>query len=168
MSSSHVAGVAALVIAGGSATTPSQVRNALQETALDLGECGWDETYGWGLVDAFSALNWPLATTKTVNISIDLTPRFKTAGKNVFTRVEARVSVGEPGALIADATILGRWSSPAADADKGSTGLDGVATLTSDQTKSAMGTYTFMVESVIINGLVYQPIGETSDSISIM
>jgi serine protease len=167
MSSAHVARVAALVIARGSATTPSQVRQALQETALDLGEYGWDKTYGWGLVDAYSALNWPLAATKTVNVSIDLTPQFKEAGKNVFTWVEARVMVGEPGAPIANATVSGRWSSPTDDTGKGTTGKDGVAVLTSHQTKSAAGTYTFMVESVKINGIVYQPIGETIDSISI-
>ena len=59
MASPHVAGAAALVIAHGNATTPNEVRAALQETAENLGDdIGWDEEYGWGLVDAYAALQW--------------------------------------------------------------------------------------------------------------
>ncbi|GAJ09564.1 unnamed protein product, partial [marine sediment metagenome] len=31
---------------------------ALQNSARDLGQDGWDEEYGWGLVDAYAALNY--------------------------------------------------------------------------------------------------------------
>ena len=58
MAAPHVAGTAALVIANGNATTPNEIRAALETTAEDLGTTGWDATYGWGLVDAFAALNW--------------------------------------------------------------------------------------------------------------
>lgn len=58
MASPHVAGVAALLIANGITGTPAEVRSALQDTALDLGNSGWDSRYGWGLVDAYAALNW--------------------------------------------------------------------------------------------------------------
>ncbi len=54
----HVSGVAALLIAYGNAVTPDEVRAALQETAEDLGAPGPDDTYGYGLVDAFAALQW--------------------------------------------------------------------------------------------------------------
>jgi len=56
MSSPHVAGVAALVIAAG-VTGPENVRNVLQSTAEDHGAAGWDQEYGWGIVDAFVALD---------------------------------------------------------------------------------------------------------------
>jgi serine protease len=57
MASPHVAGVAALLIskAGGS-MTPTAVRAALQNTATDLGPAGWDQHYGYGLVNANAAL----------------------------------------------------------------------------------------------------------------
>jgi serine protease len=58
MATPHVSGVAALLIANGNATTPDQVRTALQETAEDLGEPGRDDTYGYGLVNAYAALGW--------------------------------------------------------------------------------------------------------------
>lgn len=56
MATPHVAGVAALVIAHGNATTPDAVRAALQLTADDLGAAGRDDQYGNGLVNAPAAL----------------------------------------------------------------------------------------------------------------
>ena len=57
-SSAQVAGIAALLIANGNATTPKEIESALEETAKDLGQPGFDEKYGWGLVDAYAALQW--------------------------------------------------------------------------------------------------------------
>lgn len=54
----HVSGVAALVISKGNATTPNDVRTALQSTADDLGVPGVDDTYGHGIVNAQAALGW--------------------------------------------------------------------------------------------------------------
>jgi serine protease len=56
MATPHVAGVAALLLSHGLAA--SDVRQALQETAVDLGASGWDATYGWGRIDAHAALLW--------------------------------------------------------------------------------------------------------------
>ena len=56
MAAPHVSGVAALVLSNGNASTPDQVKNVLQTTAEDLGAAGKDNTYGWGLIDAFAAL----------------------------------------------------------------------------------------------------------------
>ncbi|MEK7098429.1 MAG: S8 family peptidase, partial [Patescibacteria group bacterium] len=61
MATPHVVGVAALVIAHGNATTPADVRTALESTADDLGSVGRDNTYGYGLVDPVGALAWSAA-----------------------------------------------------------------------------------------------------------
>jgi len=65
MATPHVSGVAALLISHGNAdanedgnTSPDEIRAVLQETAEDLGAAGRDDTYGWGLVDAYKALQW--------------------------------------------------------------------------------------------------------------
>jgi len=58
MAAPHVSAVAALVISAGVATTPEEVRNVLQSTAEDKGPDGWDSEYGWGIVDAYAALQW--------------------------------------------------------------------------------------------------------------
>ena len=63
MACPHVSGVAALVIANGNAdtnddgtTSPDEVRYALESTAEDKGDTGWDSEYGHGIVDAYAAL----------------------------------------------------------------------------------------------------------------
>lgn len=58
MAAPHVSGVAALLIATGAASTPGEVREALQSTAKDLGVQGWDPDFGWGLLDAEAALEY--------------------------------------------------------------------------------------------------------------
>jgi len=58
MAAPHVSGVAALLIAERVAATPDEVREALQSTAEDKGASGWDSEYGYGIVDAYSALTY--------------------------------------------------------------------------------------------------------------
>ncbi|WP_394700694.1 S8 family serine peptidase [uncultured Trichococcus sp.] len=74
MASPHVAGVAALLMAADPSYTAEAVRNKMNETALDLGDAGKDKLYGYGLVDASSALgmgpiknNPPVAYDQTVD-----------------------------------------------------------------------------------------------------
>jgi len=57
MAAPHVSGVAALLISTG-VTGPDAIREALEDTAEDLGTPGRDVEYGWGLVDAYAALNY--------------------------------------------------------------------------------------------------------------
>jgi len=57
MAAPHVSGVAALLVSMG-VTGPDAVREALQNTAIDLGPAGWDQQYGWGLLDAYAALHY--------------------------------------------------------------------------------------------------------------
>jgi len=65
MASPHVAGVAALVLntpVGNSDTNnngkwdPDEVQSKLQISATDLGTTGFDNLYGWGLVNAWAAV----------------------------------------------------------------------------------------------------------------
>jgi len=58
MAAPHVAGVAALVWSSGHATTPQQVVEALLCTTHDLGTAGRDNYYGWGLLQADTAVNY--------------------------------------------------------------------------------------------------------------
>lgn len=63
MASPHVAGIAALLIANGNATTPNDVRTAIETTARDIG----GQDLGHGLVDAYAALQW--RTDPAVNLA---------------------------------------------------------------------------------------------------
>lgn len=65
MASPHVAGTAALLIASGGATTHEAIRLRLQETAVDLGTAGHDWKYGYGRVDAATAVGVPIEEPDT-------------------------------------------------------------------------------------------------------
>jgi hypothetical protein len=52
----QVAGVAALMLSMRPDLTEAQVRTTLQNTARDIGISGFDNTYGYGLVDAYAAV----------------------------------------------------------------------------------------------------------------
>ncbi|RLF38684.1 MAG: hypothetical protein DRN00_03590 [Thermoplasmata archaeon] len=54
----HVTGVAALLYSMG-IRDPRRVKERICETAIDLGPRGRDDTYGWGLVNAYRAVEAP-------------------------------------------------------------------------------------------------------------
>ncbi|GIW46307.1 MAG: hypothetical protein KatS3mg078_0184 [Deltaproteobacteria bacterium] len=55
-SAPHVAGVVALILDKNPTLQPSRVKEILGETALDLGQPGFDNVFGFGRVDAFEAV----------------------------------------------------------------------------------------------------------------
>ncbi|WP_406661795.1 S8 family serine peptidase [Methanolobus sp. ZRKC3] len=57
MATPHVSGVAALIIANG-VTGPENVRAAIENTAQDIYASGWDSDSGYGIVDAYAALDY--------------------------------------------------------------------------------------------------------------
>lgn len=63
MASPLVAGVAALMFAANPDLTPGEVATLIESTCADLGDTGWDERYGYGLVDARAAVSSVLAPT---------------------------------------------------------------------------------------------------------
>ena len=56
MATPHVAGVAALLAGLPQFDTPDKIRMGMESTTLDLGDPGWDQLYGFGLVQARNAL----------------------------------------------------------------------------------------------------------------
>jgi subtilisin family serine protease len=60
MATPHVSGVAALLWSANPNWTNVQIREAMNATALDLGEPGRDIAYGYGLVQAYDALQYLL------------------------------------------------------------------------------------------------------------
>ena len=57
LAAANVSGVAALLAGEAPASSPADIRGALYASALDLGSSGFDNAYGYGLVQAFYALS---------------------------------------------------------------------------------------------------------------
>jgi len=58
MAAPHVTGLTALLLSQGPSRTLTDIREILHNTSIDLGLIGWDEFYGYGRIEAFSALNY--------------------------------------------------------------------------------------------------------------
>jgi subtilisin family serine protease len=67
MATPHVAGVAALVWSNHPECSNTEIRNALNATAIDLGKPGRDHEYGNGLVQAAAASEYLDSTGCTGN-----------------------------------------------------------------------------------------------------
>lgn len=67
MATPHVTGTVALLLTTPIPATydsnsnykwdPPEVRNRLHDTAIDLGTPGWDQQYGYGLVNAYNTIS---------------------------------------------------------------------------------------------------------------
>jgi len=69
MAAPHVSGLAALLLSKG-VVDPDKIRLALQSTVRDLGPAGWDEQYGWGLIDAPAALQFTIPGDLTGDLEV--------------------------------------------------------------------------------------------------
>ncbi len=52
-----VTGTIALMMSIDSSLTPGQITDIITESADDLGDSGWDQEFGWGLLDAYEAVS---------------------------------------------------------------------------------------------------------------
>jgi subtilisin family serine protease len=70
MATPHVAGTAALVLAANPGLTGAQLRTRLQSTAVHLGGAGFDARYGYGLVNAYNAVNNVTGPTRATYVRV--------------------------------------------------------------------------------------------------
>ncbi|MHA1264431.1 MAG: S8 family peptidase [Candidatus Helarchaeota archaeon] len=60
MATPHVSGVIALMLQKNASMTPDQIRQKINETAIDLDDPGWDKRTGEGLINAAGCLDLPM------------------------------------------------------------------------------------------------------------
>lgn len=117
----QVAGVAALMLSVNAGLTENQVRTILQNTATDMGTAGFDNTFGFGRVNALAAMQQSLPPI-TGNDLMCSSANFTL--QNVPAGVVATWSVS-PTSL-----FTGSTSGSGATANLNSSGSSGQATLT--------------------------------------
>lgn len=66
MAAPHVSGTVALMLQANPTLTVDQAKLLLQQTAVDLGDAGMDNNYGWGRVNAFAAVSAALTGIGTL------------------------------------------------------------------------------------------------------
>jgi subtilisin family serine protease len=71
MATPHVSGAAALLLEADPTLTPTQVKQILMDTAIDLGETGMDNNYGAGRISAYAAVNATVDLPDPIDIRPD-------------------------------------------------------------------------------------------------
>jgi bacillopeptidase F len=99
MASPHVNGVVALMRQANPDLSVEQVKQIIYDTALDLGTPGEDNSYGWGLVDAFEAVQMALGTVNLTFSFPDGRPDFidPTGGTTIRVVVTGQANEPAPG-----------------------------------------------------------------------
>ena len=65
----HVSGAAALLMSKG-VEKPEKVKQAIEQSAIDIGPKGWDKEYGWGLLNVLAALKYKVAGDLTGDLTV--------------------------------------------------------------------------------------------------
>lgn len=105
-----------------------------------------------------------IPVSQAIDVTISVVTETRPAGKNVFVSGKATANVSSGGLPLSDALVSGRWSVATSDKDTATTGIDGTATVVSDSVKYKSGTtltFTFTIDSVIVNGITYTDIDGT-------
>ena len=139
------AGVGALILSKNPNLTPAQVKTILENSATDKGAAGFDTTYGYGLINAASAVT--AATPVATSISISTPPAIETGAT-----VDAPFAT-QPAILVHD-QFGNAMSGVGVTAARGSTGTGTLQGTTLTATSLANGIATF-------SGLGYNKSGET-------
>lgn len=163
MATPHVAAVAALVWSADPTATNVEVRNALTGTAEDLGVTGRDTSYGFGLVQAYDAIQLLTGggggTTGTIHVAdLDGT---KTVTKSKWTAKVTITVKDQDGVFVSGAVVNGAWSAGVTGTGTCTTGSTGTCTITSTGMKLTVPSVTFTVTGVSLSGFTYDPAANT-------
>jgi hypothetical protein len=152
MACPHVAGTAALILSANPSLTPVQVQEILQDTAVDLGNEGFDNYYGYGRINAAEAVAQS-APSLTVNI---VNP---TAGATVEGSVTVQASVTSDQELVSVTYAVGAISR-----DMMYNSESGSYSASWDTTPLADGPYTLEVAATDSSGSVKATINVNIDN----
>lgn len=163
MATPHVSAVAALVWSADPTATNAEIRSALSATAEDLGVIGRDTSYGYGLVQAYDAIEYLIGsgggTTGTVHVAdLDAT---KAIARNKWTATVTVKVVDNTGALVPGAVITGSWGGGYVGAGTCTTGATGTCSIVTRSMKLTVTSVTFTVANVTASGFTYEASANT-------
>lgn len=160
MASPHVAGAAALLIAAGitdangNGFINDDIRLKLRETSVDIGANGLDKEFGYGLIDAASAvasISDPGTGTTPTEVSVSsLTYNLSGSGKNRDRNLDVVVRlVDDLGAAVGDAQINLEVKLDGVVVKTASVITDSTGTARTTITNAASGCYVTTILSVV-------------------
>jgi bacillopeptidase F len=99
MSAPHICGAVALLRQANPELGVEEIKQIMFDTAFDLGDPGEDNTYGWGMLDCYEAVQQALLTVNLTFTFPDGLPRFidSNGGTTVRVIVSGAAAAPEPG-----------------------------------------------------------------------
>ncbi len=146
----HVAGVAALMLSVNPALTPTVIGSVINATATDISRVGYDTATGWGVVDAFRAVEQIAGPTVTITDYPSYAPL------NSTVSISWLVSGGNPGNIQRTYLSWGESATSMTQTSSDSTG-NTWARFTFDGVQSPDHNATLYIQAVAyVDGSVYQ------------
>ncbi|MBI2039734.1 S8 family serine peptidase, partial [Candidatus Microgenomates bacterium] len=156
--SPHVAALAALIMTANPGLTNQQVVDIITSTAKDLGTAGWDQTYGWGRIQADAALQKAITTTPQPSPTPTPTPTSTpTPTPSDTTNPQTSITSPTDGATVSGTTTISASASDDASVSSVSLFIDGVFagedtsspyTYSWDTTKETNGNHTIQSKAL--------------------
>ncbi len=151
MATPHVSAVAALVWSAKPSATNVEIRDALANTAQDLGAAGRDVYYGYGLVQAKAAIDSLGGGGPTVEMRVSDLDAVTTTAKNGWKITVTITVVDANGAPVSGAKVDGKFNTTAVSCTTGASGQCSV----SATAKNNITSVTYTVTNVTASGYVY-------------
>jgi subtilisin family serine protease len=154
MATPHVSAVAALVWSSKPTATNVQVRDALFQTAIDLGTAGRDDSYGYGLVQAKAAITLLAGSGGgggSTSMSVKDLDVAKTAGKTSWKATVTITVKDANGNAVSGAVVNGTFNTTAVSCTTGTNGQCSV----SATAKNTVTSITYTVTNVTATGFTY-------------
>ncbi len=113
MASPHVNGVVALIRQANPDLSVDEVKEIIYQTAVDLGPSGEDNSYGWGMIDAYEAVQLALSTVSLTFEFPEGRPEFidPNGGQVVRVVVNGQSVQPEPGSGLLHYSVGGSYTS---------------------------------------------------------
>lgn len=152
MATPHVSAVVALLKQANNSLSVSAVKNALYNTAKNLGTAGWDPYYGSGRVNALAAVNSVLPPIHDVAVSSISVPSSVTKGSVVAISVAVKNEGNQPetfNVTVSDVTDSWTIGSKTVSLSAGATqNLD----FSFNTSSSSIGDHTLKAEAIPVSG----------------
>jgi serine protease len=159
----HVSGVAALVKSACPELTNAEIRSILETTAEDLGDPGYDQYYGNGMVDAYASVLAAIEACQEPDIYVK-----KIALTRILNWARAEITIKDTdGNNVQGATVSITWSGSVSSTATGVTNAKGKVVFVSPWANRLRPRFTITVTNVTHAALDYDPALNVQTSASI-
>ncbi len=145
-----VAGVAALMLSVNPALTPAEIGGVINSTASDISMTGYDTATGWGIVNAFTAVNRIAGPTVTITASPDYIPL------NDTFSISWLVSGGSPGTISRTYLTWGLSSGSLSQASADFSGTTWARFTVSDIQAPGYNSTMYLKAYAVVDGSLYE------------